>query len=117
MRLPHVHPAALTTNKLTPALILLALAFAGWLYYDNQQERQRSVERRTADLARAASLPKDPVVTSWPTAEGTFIQVDHRIPLSPGSRYAQTQRCYVWRDKATNTSTMSCVGDGLNFGD
>lgn len=106
------------TIKPVPALILAAIAIGGWFWYEHQQqERERRAERRAARISYEEAA-RQPTTTTWPTADGDFIQIEHRVPMMSGSGVMEVQRCYVWRDRVTNTSSMSCVNDGgLDIGD
>lgn len=99
-------------------LTLVVLLIGVWLYYDSQEQKrelraQQPAQKKAQRIEQQATNPVLPTITSWGLEEGTFIQIDHSVPMLPGSDYMETRRCYVWRDKVTSTSTMSCESEPL----
>lgn len=97
--------------KINPsaAVALVAVAIGSWFYYDMQRTQAQQADARRAQRAeQQVEHPREPQARAWPTAEGTFIVIEHATPMIPGGTIMEVRRCYVWRDAATSTSSMSC---------
>jgi hypothetical protein len=85
-------------------VIVVALAGCG--------EPRSSYGARTERLAKRAAaaqahVTKDPVVTTHKVGTGELLVVD--VPVADDGGYIlEVQKCFVWRDAAFRSVTMTC---------
>jgi hypothetical protein len=97
-------------------LIGLAIAsgIGGYLYWANlnsTQHDEKSKVKREAQTAKAAILMRGgPRVTQHATELGELLTIE--IPEKAIGSIVFFRKCYVWNNKATLASAMSCENSG-----
>jgi hypothetical protein len=75
--------------------------------------RTTSAERKQAIQS---VIDAGPQTKSWQTPEGTVIELT--IPKTSGAgNFLESQRCIVWRDAVTKTSSMHCDKEEIDIRD
>lgn len=96
------------------AAVLIAIGICACTSKDAPKEphtRPTSAERKQAVQAVVNAGPQ---TKSWQTPEGTVIELT--IPKTSGAgNFLESQRCVVWRDAVTKTSSMYCDKEEIDI--
>ena len=87
-----------------------------WAYQvstDNKPEPKGTANQQRKHKV-AATVSAGPTTNAWTTAEGQLIELVIPYPGVGGS-FLETKRCHIWRDAATNTSSMVCAPEEIDL--
>jgi len=96
---------------------IVAVVVAAWAWdaaktRTVKESADRRAQRSALDENAQRQLQAGPTTRGWATPHGNLVEI--RLPVDRyGVGVVEIQRCIVWRDGSTGTSSMHCDPDGI----
>lgn len=94
------------------AVVLAAWAWEGAKTRTTKESAERRATKAAINDRALRQLQSGPTTRGWQTPHGSLVEI-----LLPTDRYGvgivEIQRCIVWRDGETGTSSMHCDPEGI----